>query len=69
MPDGGSGTFPDENQNWDVIMRVEAQKGNRKRLLEVMKSRHEDIRVLVGYSHIDVTQKDGREEDTCVVDE
>ena len=42
MPDGGSGIFPDENQNWDVTMRVEAEKRNRKRLLgdEIKALRH-----------------------------
>lgn len=45
-----------ETRTGILLWEQEAEKGNRKRLLEVIKSRYKDIRVLEGHLQgIDVT--------------
>lgn len=48
--------FQVESRTGILLWEEEAEKGNRKRLLEVIKSRYKDIRVLEGHLQgIDVT--------------
>lgn len=61
--------FQVKTRTMALLWEWEVEEGNRKSLLEVIMSKHKDIRILKGHlQDSDATQKDDREE-TNVVDE